>query len=99
MMDRTDTVLLWLSGALVLLGIALFAMWPARAQYEAPYGGPPMWDRRYDPREEDRRWPRTYIGPQMEPCIRYGECRGPRYEDDPDESWRRVRRRERWTAL
>lgn len=94
-MDRTDTLLLLLSAASILLGIA---MWPARAQYEGPYGGPPMWDRRPPPPyEQDRRWPPTHIGPQMDACIRYGDCRGPRYEDDPDESWRRVRRRERWT--
>jgi len=64
----------------------------AEAQY---YGGPPMWDRRPEPPEIYRpRWPRTYYGPQMEPCIRRGDCRGPRYEDDPEESWRRPRRRE-----
>jgi len=60
------------------------------AQY---YGGPPMWDRRYDPEEERQRWPRTHIGPQAGPCIYYGNCRGPRYEEDPEESWRRPSRR------
>jgi len=33
-----------------------------------PYGGPPMWSRR----RED--YP---SGPQMEPCIYYGNCRDP----------------------
>jgi hypothetical protein len=70
--------------------LAITLISPTLAQY---YGGPPMWDRRRDPREEEYRWPRTHIGPQMVPCIYYGNCRGPRYEEDPEESWRRPRSR------
>lgn len=82
----------------ILIATILLIPMASMAQYgPPPYGGPPMWDRRVGP-EEGRRWPPTRSGPQMEPCIRYGECRGPRYEDDPEESWRRPRRRydERW---
>lgn len=95
-LDRTDTVILWFATTLVVLG-TIGLLTPSRAQYEGPYGGPPMWDRRRDPDDEQRRFPpRTPWGPQMEPCIMRGDCRGPRYEDDPDEGWRRPRRDPRW---
>ena len=45
------------------------------------YGGPPMWDRGPNPeyrRERHFPQPRRY-GPQMEPCIYRGDCRGPSY--------------------
>lgn len=56
-----------------LLLLALTAS-PCLAQPGPPYGGPPMWDRRYDNREYRPR-PRPY--PQVEPCIYRGECAGP----------------------
>lgn len=101
--DRTDNVILTLAAGLIVAGAIGLSWSPSIAQTPVqygppPYGGPPMWDRRMPPPyEEDRRWPPTRLGPQMEPCIRYGECRGPRYEDDPEESWRRPRGRERWS--
>lgn len=52
---------------------------PAIAQ---PYPGPPMWSRNrrdYEPR------PRPY-GPQMVPCIYYGDCGGPKWGDPYDRS-------------
>jgi hypothetical protein len=62
----------------LLVAALLLASCPAYAQY----GGPPMWDRNYRDwgwQERERRLPepRRY-GPQMEPCIYYGDCRGPR---------------------
>ena len=43
------------------------------------YGGPPMWDRGPNPeyRRERQLPPARRYGPQMEPCIYAGECRGP----------------------
>lgn len=61
--------------------LALLGAAPANAQYGGgwgiygPYGRPPRGA--YDPPPR----PRPY-GPQMEPCIYYGDCRGPRYDDD-----------------
>ena len=62
------------------------------------YGGPPMWDRRVEPPEIARpRWPHTQTGPGME-CIYYGDpyCRGRRWGEDPEESWRRPRPPRYW---
>ncbi len=53
--------------------------------YETQYGGPPMWDRGPNPeyrRERPTFRPRPY-GPQMEPCIYRGDCRGPGYRLPP----------------
>jgi hypothetical protein len=80
--------------SILLATTLLLPMW---VQYyppyrpHGPYGG---WNE-----PDDRRWPPTHLGPQMDPCIRFGECRGPRYEEDPEQSWRRPRRRpydDRW---
>ena len=52
----------------------------------AQYGGPPMWDRGYENPEYRRVVPRTpprRFGPQFEPCIYGGDCRGPRYGVPP----------------
>ncbi len=49
------------------------------------YDGPPMWDRG-EPYWDQRRWenrqppPRRW-GPQKDPCIYFGDCRGPRDRD------------------
>jgi len=54
------------------------------AQY---YPAPPMWDRGYDNPEYQRyRRPVPQIrgpggGPEVEPCIRRGDCYGPKYQD------------------
>jgi hypothetical protein len=64
--------------------IALLSTTPALAQ-PGPYGGPPMWDRGRNPEmERPRPLPpmRRPYGPQMEPCIRLGECRGPQRDYD-----------------
>ena len=51
------------------------------------YGGPPMWDRGYDnPEYRTYRRPVPPIrgpggGPEVEPCIRRGDCYGPKYQD------------------
>jgi len=45
----------------------------------AQYGGPPMWSRDYrDYPPEPRMW---RYGPQRDPCIYQGDCRGPRDRD------------------
>jgi len=65
----------------ILLAILLSIATPAFAQY----GGPPMWDRNYqdwgpDERRQRLPEPRRY-GPQFEPCIYRGDCRGPKYQE------------------
>lgn len=74
----------------VLVTIALLLSAPAKAfdglpAQEVQYGGPPMWDRNWrnpeyqrpqgNPFPPPRRW-----GPQVGPCIYYGDCQGPRPE-------------------
>lgn len=67
---------------------------------QAQYGGPPMWSRDqrdWGPNERERRLPPPrHYGPQMEPCIYNGDCRGPRYRvprpryperDGPGDEW------------
>jgi len=61
---------------LALFALTLIAI---TSSAHAQYGGPPMWDRGPNPeyrRERPLPPPRRY-GPQMEPCIYAGECRGP----------------------
>ena len=64
----------------ILFVILLSIATPALAQYP----GPPMWDRDYDNPEYRRPRPmpepRRY-GPQYEPCIYRGDCRGPKYQE------------------
>jgi len=63
--------------------IVLFSLiaTPALSQY----GGPPIWDRDYGNPEYRRALrpppPGTPYGPQYEPCIYRGDCRGPRYRN------------------
>jgi hypothetical protein len=81
-----------------LLLISLCLATPALAQFgppPPPYGGGPMWDRGGD-YGYGGRWPRTPYGPQGDPCIRFGYCQGPRYSDDPEQSWRRPVCRDGW---
>jgi hypothetical protein len=62
--------------------LALLTAAPANAQYGGgwgiygPYGRPPRGA--YGPPPPPRRY-----GPQMEPCIYEGDCRGPRYDTGP----------------
>ncbi len=62
-------------------------------QYDWPYGGPPMWDRDYRNPEYHRRGPVPQIrgpggGPEFEPCIRRGDCYGPKYQDRIPQGYR-----------
>lgn len=89
-MDCTDRLLMLIAAVFIVAGVW---SWPSTAQtptptpaqYQGPYGGPPMWDRRRDRGDEMRIWPRrTPWGPQMEDCIMRGDCRGPRYREWPE---------------
>jgi hypothetical protein len=72
--------------ALLLLGTAANAQYGPYGPYR-PYGPYGRW------REpEGRMWPPTRYGPN-ENCWQFGDCRGPRYQEDPEQSWRRPRSR------
>lgn len=83
-MDDTDVRMLWLGLLLIAAGLLYaFGIVPASAQYGGgwgiygPYGRPP--EGAYGPPRLPRPRPAPW-GPQMEPCIYRGDCRGPRYE-------------------
>ncbi len=69
----------------ILFAVLLSIATPALAQYDVPY--PPMWDlnrsnpeyRRYRSPVPQQRGPGR--GPQVNPCIYYGDCYGPKYQD------------------
>lgn len=79
-LDSKDIVMLWLATMFIVAGLLILFDIPARAQYGGwgiygPYGRPPP-GAYGPPRERGPRFPDRW-GPQMEPCIYYGDCRGP----------------------
>ncbi len=81
-------IFFWITIALVLAVLWISSVAQAFDGIPAQYGypGPPMWDRGRNPEYDrerppfppPRRW-----GPQGEPCIYRGDCRGPRPDNPP----------------